>query len=115
MKILSISDVITNSSSEVFCYYDKLSDKRLKGLLGCILETFGVDEKVEDVFNIEYFLSDYAEEDMTEGEALEEISNSYDMPYIDGYKITSKSEKYNKLCKLLSQLDVLFDYEEVYN
>ena len=38
--MISISDVITNSSSEVFVYFDKTSEKKLKELVDAFLTTF---------------------------------------------------------------------------
>ena len=117
MKILSISDVITNSSSEVFCMFDEDSDKRLWNLLSCILETFEIKEPVNEVFNISYELSFSAEEDNIKDakEALKERCGYNGQPYITQYVITAKDPKYDKLCRVLSNLDCLFDYEEVYN
>lgn len=116
MKILSISNIITNSSSEVFCYYDEYSDRRLRKLLATILKTLGIDKPVDEVFSITYYESDAAEEDgITLEEALKEREDAYGHPYIDGFRITSKDPKLEELCKELSVIDTIFEYEEVYN
>ena len=116
MKILSISDVITNSSSEVFCYYDKESDKKLRNLLKCIFETFGVNEPLDEICTIEYHLSSAAEYDnvTTVKEALESCCDSEGHSYISYYDVIPRSPKYKSLCALLSNLDSMFEYAEVY-
>lgn len=130
MKILSISDVITNSSSEVFVYFDKTSEKKLKELVDVILATFNVPKTFDDLFTIEYELSDEAEDYSVE-EALSEGVGDYG-PLIESYKVVPKERghyeypckklldltnmfDYEYLCKKLSDLINMFNYEEVYN
>lgn len=114
MKILSISDVITNSSSEVFVYFDKTSEKKLKELVDVILATFNVPKTFDDLFTIEYELSDEAEDYSVE-EALSEGVNDYG-PLIESYKVVPKERgHYEYLCKKLSDLINMFNYEEIYN
>lgn len=114
MKILSISDVITNSSSEVFVYFDKTSEKKLKELVDVILGTFKVPKTFDDLFTIEYELSDEAEDYSVE-EALSEGVSDYG-PLIESYKVVPKERgHYEYLCKKLSDLMDMFNYEEIYN
>lgn len=116
MKILSISDVITNSSSEVFVYFDKTSEKKLKELVDTILATFDVPKTFDDLFTIEYELSDEADEHgYSVEEALSEGIGDYE-PLIESYKVFPKEHgQYEYLCKKLSDLIDMFNYEEVYN
>ena len=116
MKILSISNVITNSSSEVFVYFDKTSEKKLKELVDVILETFNVHKTFDDLFTIEYELSDEAEEHYySVEEALSEGIGRY-QPLIESYKVVPKERgHYEYLCKKLSDLINMFNYEELYN
>lgn len=65
-KIQSVSDIITNSSSEVFMVYDESAFKSIKELVNAILESTGVDYRFDDLFEIkavvsEYFLEEYPE------------------------------------------------------
>ena len=116
MKILSISDVITNSSSEVFVYFDKTSEKKLKELVDAFLTTFDVDKTFDDLFTIAYELSDEAvENNLSVEEALSEGVNDYG-PLIESYKVIPKERgHYEYLCKELSDLIDMFNYEEIYN
>lgn len=114
--MISFSDIITNSSSEVFVFFNKDSEKRIKELVDVILGTFHVDKTFDDLFTIEYELSDNALEDnISVEQALTDSCDSYDMPYITSYKIVPKERgQYEYLCQLLSKLPDMFDYEIVY-
>ena len=117
MKIISISDVITNSSSEVFCVFDKYTFDRIKKTVNKILESFNVDSKFDDLFELvpeydEYVLEDIPE--LTLEEAVSHDNECEGSPYIIGYDIISKTEKYEKLAKALSNLHNVFTYETFY-
>ena len=114
--MISISDVITNSSSEVFVYFDKTSEKKLKELVDAFLTTFDVDKTFDDLFTIEYELSDEAvENNFSVEKALSEGVNDYG-PLIESYKVIPKERgHYEYLCKKLSDLFDMFNYEEFYN
>lgn len=114
--MISISDVITNSSSEVFVYFDKTSEGKLKELVNVILATFDVPKTFDDLFTIEYELSDEAvENDCSVEEALSEGANDYG-PLIESYKVVPKERgHYEYLCEKLSDLIDIFNYEEFYN
>lgn len=114
--MISFSDIITNSSSEVFVFFNKDSEKRIKELVDVILGTFHVDKTFDDLFTIEYELSDIALEDkISVEEALTGDSDPYGLPYITSYKIVPKERgQYEYLCQLLSRLPDMFDYEVVY-
>ena len=114
--MISISDVITNSSSEVFVYFDKTSEKKLKELVDVILATFNVPKTFDDLFTIEYELTDEAvENNCSVEEALSEGANDYG-PLIESYKVVPKERgHYEYLCKKLSDLIDMFNYEEFYN
>lgn len=57
MKIQSISDVITNSSTEVYLYADKKENVEI--LLDSIIKAINPDLEVDDVFKIESGVSVY--------------------------------------------------------
>lgn len=52
MKIQSISDLITNSSTEVFVVYDESNIKSIKELVNAILSLSGTDKTFDDYFEI---------------------------------------------------------------
>lgn len=112
--MISISDVITNSSSEVFVYCNKESENKLKDLVNTILETFNVGKTFDDLFSIEYNLSEWAGGISIE-DALEEGEDDNGYPLIESYRIVAKDpEQYGQLCHKLSNLDNVFYYGEVY-
>lgn len=113
--MISISDVITNSSSEVFVYYNKYSLERIKELVDAILGTFHIDKTFDDLFTIEFYLSEWATEGMSVKDAFDKEVDEYGYPLIGGYKILPKERgQYEYLCQKLSNLDDIFPYDEVY-
>lgn len=52
MKIQSFSDIITNSSSEVFLYATSSAHEYLKEFIDCILKVSGSVYECEDLFRI---------------------------------------------------------------
>lgn len=118
MKIINISDVITNSSSEVFCVFDKYTFDRIKKTVNKILESFNVDSKFDDLFElVPKFDEDILEDtpELTLEEAMSHDNDCQGYPYIIGYDIISKTEKYKKLAEVLSDLQNIFNYEEFYS
>ncbi len=116
MKVISISDIITNSSSEVFCVYDKHTFDKIKELVNTILTTFGVDNKFDELFEL---IPEYSDDAFEYGppdldEAFNHDSCHDDYPYIIGYHLKSKDSKYSTLANKLSNLDSIFNYEEFY-
>lgn len=55
MKILSITDIITNSSSEVFTIVHPEDVDKIKQVINTILEIAGSDKTSDDLFDIEYY------------------------------------------------------------
>ena len=53
LKIKSFSDVITNSSTEVFAKYDDDSFDKFKDIVNSILELTGVEYRFDDLYTIE--------------------------------------------------------------
>lgn len=79
MKIRSITDVITNSSTEVFAYVDKGTIERIKELFNLIVSLTSGKGCFDDYFEISLTPSQYAEdywdgekpwEDLSEEEKL---------------------------------------------
>ena len=120
IKIQSVSDIITNSSTEVFMVYDNSAFKNIKELVNAILALAGSDQTFDDLFEIkacvsEYFLDEYPEyAGLTEDEILEKArmidEDNYDSyPYVNHYKVVAKDVKNDNTAKILSQIDGIFD------
>lgn len=81
-KIHSVIDVITNSSTEIYTWYDR-SVGACKEMINEFLTSFNLDKKVEDVFYIDIFCdvytyTDYLDERVDDYlDELEEDSEEY--------------------------------------
>lgn len=141
IKIQSMTDVITNSSTSVFCVYEPHNIKTIKNLVNSILAISG-EYTFDDLFDIkfsynfdsiDYFLKEekgipYGEqnsfmESLTKEDfnrVLKEASEfeEHDIEESDLYNgiiVTVKpeidSEKVKKVAKLISQIDSIFDLD----
>lgn len=63
IKIQSISDIITNSSTEVYTIYSIRDKQTIKDIVNAILGV-GSDLRFDDVFDIGMLVSEYASEDL---------------------------------------------------
>ncbi len=103
MKIQSINDVITNSSTEIYQEATEYTIKAVKEIINVILKIGGSDKSCDDLFtvsiNYENMLEDYFESiydyNISEEQikVIDEIRNRS-----DGHLI-SDSEAYNELVK----------------
>lgn len=120
IKIQSVSDIITNSSTEVFMVYDNSAFKNIKELVNAILALAGSNQTFDDLFEIkacvsEYFLDEYPEyAGLTENEILERArmidKDNYDSyPYVNHYEVVAKDVKNDNTAKILSQIDEIFN------
>ena len=138
IKIQSMTDVITNSSTSVFCVYEPQNIKTIKNLVNSILAISG-EYTFDDLFDIrfsynfdsiDYFLKEekgipYREqnsfmESLTKEDfnrVLKEASESEgytfeESDFYNGIVVTVKpeidSEKAEKAAKLISQIDSIF-------
>jgi hypothetical protein len=125
IKIQSTSDIITNSSSEVFMVYDGHAFKKIKELVNAILAATGYEQTFDDMFEIkphisEDFVCEYPEySDLSEEELLEKAyehdNDRYDgWPVVDSYVVTAKDEKNEKLADILSGIDGIFETYAMY-
>lgn len=118
LKIQSISDIITNSSSEIFTMYTRSEIKLLKDVISEIF-----DEDFDNLFVLEYEIKDsndfYTRENQEqsyEDWALEHDENldCDETPYVRGIYIKAKnSENYLK-AKALNTILNLFEKQEIY-
>lgn len=120
IMIQSMSDVITNSSTEVFMVYDSSAFDNIKKLVNAILELGGAIERFDDLFEIKatvssYFVEEYPEyESLSEEEILAKATeideDKYDgYPFVNGYEVTAKTPKGEELARLLSDMDNIFE------
>ena len=131
MKILSISDVITNSSSEVFTYYTQGSLDTVKELVNAILKAGGSDKTCDDLFEMnltfdEEFCKERLEELNGEREYSKEEMLQFAKDYddglyaedchiIDGFEVIPKDPKDRETANIISGIPFIFDTEVVYN
>lgn len=103
IRIQSIVDVITNSSTEIYVVATDYTLDRIKDIVNAVLEIGESDLTADDLFTFEL-------EDEPDDE-----DGSYSGYYNCGYKITPKKEQYEKAAKLLSGLENIFQMDTCYN
>ena len=121
LKIQSVSDIITNSSTEVFMVYDDTSFKNIKDLVNAILSlnkdnTYTFDDlfTVEASFDKEGFISMFPEyKDLSDSELLQKAyeydDDNYDgYPLVNSYVVKAKSNVHDKVAVELSKIDQIF-------
>lgn len=134
IKIQSISDVITNSSTEVYITYYSCDKDAIINIVNAVLSITN-GGKFEDYFEFEWIpnedlLHDKWEDDETETpfeEWIKTLSEDdlfdyyqggyYDEErnYVKGYIIKAKDPKNAEAASLLSNLDSIFSVDACYN
>lgn len=120
MKIQSISDVITNSSSEIFIIYDKDGIKTFKEIISTL-----IGEDFDKVFTLHLdisddddYLLDRYNESKSDRESFEDWCFKYDQdnfegpPCIMGFWVEALDPKDENKAKMINQLYTLFESEE---
>lgn len=122
--IQSISDIITNSSSEVFMIFTKEGINTFKEIVSTL-----IGEDFDNVFNIELELRDYDydEEDYRnsgsdlsyEEWCLEHDSeiypyDDYSTPMVRGIRVIAKNPEDEKKAKGLNRIYDLFETREIF-
>lgn len=93
MRIKSVTDVITNSSTEVFAIITRDTVKDLKEMINLLLEAGGSKVSCDDLFDIHLEASVYAKDEY-EGE-WEDLTDEEKLDYC--FKKTEESWDYNYL------------------
>ena len=124
-KIQSISDVITNSSTEVYITYYPADKDAIINVVNAILAING-GGKFEDYFEFKWIPNeDFLYDAWVDGEIkipfeqwVESLSESFLFSeyerwddcrnFIEGYSITAKDPKNSKAADLLTSLDSIF-------
>lgn len=126
MKIRSITDVITNSSTEVFAYVNEGTIKKIKELFNLIVSLTSGKGCFDDYFEISLVPNEYAEdywdgekpwEDLSEEEKLDFCLDYDESPYVmPTIKIEPKHQDTPKeLLKYLEDLgDLGLNYVDAY-
>lgn len=120
LHIQSVSDIITNSSTEVFMVYDDSAFKNIKELVNAVLALGGSEQTFDELFDIkacvsEYFVDEYPEyanlpEDELLAKAQEIDEDRYEgYPYVNHYEVTAKDAKNTATAEILSKIDEIFD------
>lgn len=123
LLIQSISDIITNSSTEVFMVYDKRAFDDIKDLVNAILNinknneyTFDDLFEIKESFDEEEFLYQYPQyKSLKDDEIIEQAHKIDDenygegYPYVNGYIVTAKNPKNKEVAEKLSNINRIFE------
>lgn len=118
IKIQSISDLITNSSSEVFMIYTKEGIESFKEIISTL-----IGEDFDKRFNLEIYCDENVIDDYYDSNSdlsfedwcFEQDKDSYEGdPYIQGFGITARDPEYIKQANALNRIYSLFESEERY-
>ena len=121
IKIQSVSDIITNSSSEVFMVYDVDGLEKIKELVNAVLSlnennTYTFDDlfTIEANLEVEEFLDEYPDfagleyEDLLREAYLIDENNYGSYPWVHSYTVTARNPKNDEIAEKLSNLDKIF-------
>lgn len=134
IKIQSISDIITNSSTEIYITYCSCDKTAIINLVNAILAING-GGCFEDYFEFKWvpnkdYLYDLWEDKkletpfeewlktLTENDLFDTYQRSYyDTPrnYVEGYEIIAKDPKNKRTADLIASLDSIFTYDVSYD
>lgn len=132
VKIQSISDIITNSSSEVFVIYDQNGIDTIKTLVNSILKLSKSEYSCDDLFDFEFIWDDITEEYYNDdgglertGKTLEEYRQDMQnnclnwkegYPLVIGIKVTPKLNtlECKEVADMLSKIDNIFKSDVFY-
>ncbi len=118
INLQSISDIITNSSSEVFVIYTKESIESFKEIISTL-----ISDDFDQHFNLEILPNEYLIEDYYEkGEGLsfEDWCFQYDQDYhegspaVEGFVVTAKNPEDLDKAVAINKIYSLFESEERY-
>ena len=125
IKVQSVSDVITNSSSEIFIIYRRGDFEIIREIVDELLKLAGSDKTFDDLFELKISTTEEAKEDYANSgsnqdfidwcmEMDSKIDIDCDDPYIKSYTIVAKSDEAKSVADKLSSLDNLFERIDTY-
>ena len=132
MKIINFTDVITNSSSEIYAIYHKEGLEEIKNIVNEILKVGESKYTFDDLFTIKFLVdtesdilelweNDYPyDKNPTEEQLVEYALNMIDNDpysncnYIYGFEVTAKDPKDFKAAQAIDYIDNIFGRIEKY-
>lgn len=125
IKIQSISDIITNSSSEIFTIYRRKDFENIREIVNELLKLAGSDKTFDDLFELKISTTEEAEEDYVNSGSDQDfidwcidrnpcIDIDCNDSYIVSYTIVAKSDEAKSVADKLSNLNNLFEHVYVY-
>lgn len=112
MKIHSIVDVITNSSTEIFSLPHKGTVNIIKDMINEILKEVGSDKTADDLFDIKILVPDYDSDDPYENYIEATDDNFYENSETSECEISIKTKNGEK-SKLSSLILDIFENREL--
>lgn len=123
IPIQSVTDVVTNSSSEIFVIYRKSDFEFIKEIVNELLKLAGSNKTFDDLFELKIWTTEEAEEDYAKSGSSQDfidwcMDKDLDIdidernPYIESYTIDAKSEEAKSVAYKLSKLAFLFETVE---
>lgn len=120
ISIQSVTDIITNSSSEIFVIYRKSDFEFIKEIINELLKLAGSNKTFDDLFELKIWTTEEAEEDYAKSSSSQDfidwcMDKDLDIdidernPYIESYTIDAKSEEAKLVAYKLSNLAFLFE------
>lgn len=120
IKVQTISNIITNSSSEIFVIYRKSDFEFIKEIINELLKLAGSNKTFDDLFELKIWTTEEAEEAYAKSGSSQnfidwcmdkdlDIDIDERNPYIESYTIDAKSEEAESVAYKLSNLAFLFE------
>lgn len=121
IKIHSFIDIITNSSTEIYCAANQKTVESVKEIINGILKVGDSKYTSDDLFTVEIDLEEFEKNDYSDsGKSYEEWVNDHDYDDYRRVRLLVKCKDINNpvgatTAKLLSSLTSLFNIEANYN
>ena len=123
IKVQTISNIITNSSSEIFVIYRKSDFEFIKEIINELLKLAGSNKTFDDLFELKIWAMEEAEENYAKSGSSQnfidwcmdkdlDIDIDERNPCIESYTIGAKSEEAKLAAYKLSNLAFLFEKVE---
>ncbi len=113
LRVHSVVDIITNSSSEIYVEATEHTVKNVKELVDNLFALTGSQLKCDDVFDIKLKNTNASDDDEDESESYEGEYPEVDLVVTPKEGVTSEESKVAS--KILSSLTSIFSIESAYN
>jgi len=118
IKLETLLDIVTNSSSVTYVIAVKSGVEKIKELVNELAKSFGADKSFDDLFDIKimYEWYDYNTDEDVVKDSLDDFADEYgDNHYTSSFVVTAKDEKDKKAAQILSTLESMFSYDSYYD